>query len=387
MKFNNLNLSGLDQSEDTRSFNSKLFQRALDPLLKSNTPFKRFYKTDIKSGKYQLIAIEHQGTTDGQTWLPQSRVQYTYKKKLLIKSLYQEYRPNTSEWIHSFQLMYVYQAVNLLKKTTSQFWDDEKKVWVNQHEILYDYDTQERIKAATHLLWNDNPDGWKNSYKEVYQYGNSGLLLELDKFSFRDETWIPDSRHIYRYGSNNNLKSETIQQRQAGSTRWVNFFRHCYLYNLNNQKTKEVFQTWNYESSRWLNNTQTIHIYAQKTGELVGLRFQQWNKETEGWSNETQYLYTYYSEKLLKKFLIQSWLDETNSWLDAHRSRYIYDTGGRILEEYFENKFDEWAIEYAEFYTYDKNGNLQLVLTRHKGERVETLLDAHKTLYFYKLIH
>ncbi len=387
MKFSSLNRLALGQSEDNKSFSDKLLQSTLGSFLKSNIQLQRFYKPDLKSGKYQLKEIEYQDTIDGQTWMPRSRVQYTYEKNLVTKSLYQEYRQNNQEWINSFQFLYVYHAGNLAKKTTNQYWDNEKKAWINQHLTLYDYDANQRMKTVIHKIWNANPDGWRNSYKEAYRYDNTGLLSELGKFSFREETWVADSRHLYRYGNNNNLSSETIQQKQADTNRWVNFFRHCYSYNSNNQRTKEIYQNWLYESARWLNNTQTIYIYDRKTGKLIGHRFQQWNKATEGWYNETQYLYAYYPENFLKEFLIQSWSDQTNNWFDAHRSRYFYDGRGRILEDFFENKFDEWTIEYAEFYSYDKNGNLRIVLTRHGEEGAAPLIDTHKTLYSYQKLN
>ncbi|MFA6824492.1 MAG: T9SS type A sorting domain-containing protein [Bacteroidales bacterium] len=188
-----------------------------DSLLLSN----RFYLWDYDSNFFRLHEIMDFSYNENNTisqyqmninidnvWMPNTRNNYTYNNngKLSIETN-SYYDPDSSAWILSRRIEYIYNANNLISQRNSYFYDNDGSE-ILESQSVYTYNQNNSLAFTQYESYNNETLSYAT--RSNYSYDNNNLLIEevMESYSiYSDSVWKFSYKSERFYNSNNNVEA------------------------------------------------------------------------------------------------------------------------------------------------------------------------------------
>ena len=230
--------------------------------------------------------------------------------------------------------------------------------------------------------WLNN--SWQNSQKYTYSYDSSGYVsYELNQNWNRvSNTWANSSQYNYI----NNIKNGNINQFIAqfwdnATKQWLNSERDVYTYTISNKISTAIIQNW--KNGAWydtLNDTYTYDNNDHLEKYISEVR----DSSHHSWNNDIQILFTNNSKGLLNQYIWQNWNSlGTNSWDNASKSNYTYDSSGRVITSIYSSWVNSnWQNGTQLICTYS-NSRLSDRVEQHWNEVDNSWVNYENTIFSY----
>ena len=297
----------------------------------------------------------------------------------------------------------------------SKFWMPELNGWEDRDSSQYFYNSEGKIDIIVRYTWLDN--SWLPNQRLVFTYYNNGLPKEEATESWDGTEWgiaegntkinytfnASDQLTTYEYDrwengayqdfyrldfeyhENTNLLSSEIFQYALVSGQLENENRLLYLeYNEVEKPALIIRQTWT-DNENWADYSRSVYEYSNNGTTVYVL-----NQVPEGseWKDNTRKINTLNVYENIITSLDQSWYEDGQLWIGLYRNTYEYDEYGNRAYNLFEiwnEGIQEWEKTAQNFSTHTPENNIK---TNHGQFWSPEINDWENTLFqtlYYEL--
>ena len=162
---------------------------------------------------------------------------------------------------------------------TSQGWvseevhyENEDGVWEEESKTIYEYDNNGNVKAATELYYEDGV--WINEERVEYTYQGGKMVSNLE-FYWSVNLWVESHKTEYQYDSHGDLAEECYYNKEGGS--WTYNDKIVYSYDENHNCVKMVEYDFSWNTQDWEIENETVISYdlTVSSSVIAGLSYLQ----------------------------------------------------------------------------------------------------------------
>ena len=203
-------------------------------------------KTDIVSkqdatGKQEMTASWKCGSDSVWIGLAKDSTSYTAAGKLLYKINFTSWSNN--DWVPSYKIECAYDDADRVLLQQQLDWVSND--WKGHYRYEYSYDEYGRqTLSVSYNSWNESLHDWIGSSKSESVYDSQGQVVELIRYTWKDNAWVLSDKYIYTYDDQKRTVKSVFQLYTNGD--WVN----------SEKNEKEYFGeiTSKNNTYNWLNN-------------------------------------------------------------------------------------------------------------------------------------
>jgi hypothetical protein len=265
--------------------------------------------------------------------------------------------------------------------TIIQVWDDEN--YIDDSKNVYTYYNDGNVKSITQQYLESGI--WKDHYRYIYVYDNSTGLLSLESSQQWDDEkneWHNGVQAIYTYNSLGNVIQNENESWDLTTTTWKKAIKIVYSYDVNDFLIEEVTQQWNTEISDFENWTKTEYT-NDLSGKVASYERTLWKEGA--WENELRQRNNYTGENLTST-LFDYWDAEYSSWINRAQELYIYNSTGILTEKIYQpwdNNINAYKNRYRNLYNVDEDGYIIERLYQFYGTTDWDNNQSSRTTYYY----
>lgn len=212
--------------------------------------------------------------------------------------------PNNDESIN-FDESYTY-----LYNTSAGLYD-------NRLHRIQNFDANDKVQLLTYRVWKLTTGVWKDSARYVYKYSSNGQLISNTLQQWIQGIWTNSVPSTLTYDSKNNIT-------QVSSVDYSLSF----TYNSDNKLTSLTDKVWDNSSSTLVNNTRKSYSY--NSGNISTYTLEKWNTQTNSWINTELWNYTYTGTDV-ETITIKQW--DGSNWVNYSKHLFTYDNQGNKTSE------------------------------------------------------
>ena len=162
---------------------------------------------------------------------------------------------------------------------TSQGWvseevhyENEDGVWEEETKTIYEYDNNGNVKAATELYYEDGV--WINEERVEYTYQGGKMVSNLE-FYWSVNLWVESHKTEYQYDSHGDLAEECYYNKEGDS--WTYNDKIVYSYDENHNCVKMVEYDFSWNTQDWEIENETVISYdlTVSSSVIAGLSYLQ----------------------------------------------------------------------------------------------------------------
>ena len=213
-------------------------------------------------------------------------------------------------------------------------------------------DLKSKIEAISH---DDNFDVSSHPNHHSIRFDNNDILDSVYFWSWYENNWVLSSGQFITTDLNGNII--TVRSSTVDSSGWNDLFQNHYIYDANNNLTHDILQEWN--GSAWINLEQSVYTYDSNS-DLTTDTKQNWNGTS--WDNIYLLEYTYDSQHNQLTRQSNIWIG--TEWSPGTKHSFTYDLQNRVTVQLVQSWISEWTNSQQLLYTYDTNGDLEMVLNQ-----------------------
>ena len=162
---------------------------------------------------------------------------------------------------------------------TSQGWvseevhyENEDGVWEEESKTIYEYDNNGNVKAATELYYEDGV--WVNEERVEYTYQGGKMVSNLE-FYWSVNLWVESHKTEYQYDNHGDLAEECYYNKEGDS--WTYNDKIVYSYDENHNCVKMVEYDFSWNTQDWEIENETVISYdlTVSSSVIAGLSYLQ----------------------------------------------------------------------------------------------------------------
>lgn len=162
---------------------------------------------------------------------------------------------------------------------TSQGWvseevhyENEDGVWEEETKTIYEYDNNGNVKAATELYYEDGV--WINEERVEYTYQGGKMVSNLE-FYWSVNLWVESHKTEYQYDNHGDLAEECYYNKEGDS--WTYNDKIVYSYDGNHNCVKMVEYDFSWNTQDWEIENETVISYdlTVSSSVIAGLSYLQ----------------------------------------------------------------------------------------------------------------
>ena len=248
-----------------------------------------------------------------------------------------------SAWNNLTNHINTYNINNNIILKRIQSWDPDTSLWMNSSKIEYIYDAAQNNTLMTNSMTIDNGASWFIISKSEMEYNASNQMTvnTLSILDFISNTLLKNTKYLYTY-SGMRLTETNIQQWNTANSQWKNYEKDVASYtgNLETQEDRYHYTNNTLDAIPFERSILTYNgsdqLFTLKT--LVNVGGALVNSELA--TN------TYLSNRL-SQTIIQTWNAGTTLWDNTDRTTYGYDSNSNLTDF---NSYDWSAADWRNIF-------------------------------------
>ena len=307
-----------------------------------------------------------------------SRVKCGYDARLNQTGTYSDsWDTGLSMFIHSYELLNVYDANNNMTEWIYNTWNKPTSTWIpNEHDtLLYQ---NNKLTSESWNFYNTINNTWFKGY--YWQYNSTGALTEYFYLDYDYSTFAIQygEKRQYTLNARDYPVVTVIQNFDTILHNWVLSGKALSTYQNDTLLLEETSYSWNSASVTWDMTGRTQNSY---TGTLLTNSVeQQWISSS--WVNSANTVYTYDNNRNIINELYQYW--DGIGWVNSNQIANTYDASNRLMTNLTQNFINNsWSNNFLYEYSYDNNGNRVMRSYKSWDYYTGTLVGGSKYLYAF----
>ena len=309
---------------------------------------------------------------------PSSRVTYAYDSRLNLTSTYRDsWDTGLLKFIHSYELLNVYDGNNNMTDWIYNTWDKPTSAW-----IPYEHDTllyqNNKLTSESWNFYNTLNHTWFKGY--YWQYNATGGLTELFYLDWDYSTFAIQggTKMQYTLNAQNMPVVSVYQSFDPILSNWVLSGKALSTDQNDTLLLEETSYNWNSASVTWDLTGRTQNSYTGTL--LMNSVEQQWNNSS--WENSSHTVYTYDNNRNIINKLYQYWVG--TGWMNSNQTVNSYDANNHLMSNLTQNFINNsWSNNTLYEYSYDNYGNMTVRTDKSWDYNTGMLTGGSKYLYTF----
>ena len=213
--------------------------------------------------------------------------------------------------------------------------------------------------------------------KRSFVYDNDGRRISNAVQRWKEGAWQNSSKNDYSSEGNKNIIITSVEN----MTGWQNTTKVENVYNSERKQIYSLSYSWDNSIDDWsLTPKLKCEWTYDQSGRMTEYLKKRIDKMANEWSVDARILYSYDEKGNFSEELYQSWVADSESWINKGKYTYSNDSETQKTAISYYYVSDEWILDGKIIYLYDIEG--KLTRSEYYGNKPDESLGAY-SLYTY----
>jgi hypothetical protein len=225
-------------------------------------------------------------------------------------------------------------------------------------------------------------DGWGNRWlideKSEFTYNSKGLITKMERYARGVNEWIPDSRFIYEYNTNDSLVQLTAENYRSNG--WEPYIKQFVIIE-NGKRIEDRTEAYDIVKKEFDTTLQTVFSYSGQN--LVTRIKRRKDFSTGNMINELLDSFNYVDDTLrAKKQKIYD--SSADSWIDISLDSFFYKQPNVSIRVNYVGSANNWMPVIRNNYFKDEQGRDTLIITDNLNWATQEFYEGNRRRIEYE---